>query len=94
MTTRIENWSMHKKFKPYQAPELATWRLCGTVTGHYSLPDGSKVTTSEVVEMNVGEHRAVTKNGTHYVLGRPSSDWRKWCAKEGYKLADYNRTKA
>ena len=89
---KLENWSFTRRAysDPYTPPECAHGytALYGTVTGHPDLPDGSTVTTSELVSFTMPAMVAVTRN-TVYELGHIDPNFVAWMKREGHKLKDY-----
>lgn len=79
---RIENWSIiQKPLSHYDAPECNYSYLQGTVFGHPSKKDGTKVITSKIVL----SHKTIvaTQSGNLYRLGQPSKDYLEWLEKTG-----------
>jgi hypothetical protein len=66
MTYKMENWSIITT-NPYRAPELGGQMIHGSVYGHPKFPDGSHITTSEIIGRK-GE-LLETYSGSLYELG-------------------------
>ena len=61
---RIEQWL------PFHThPFSADFVLCGYVFGNPKFIDGTLITTSRVVELDLSEGYAITKSGSRYELG-------------------------
>jgi hypothetical protein len=75
---------------PYQAPELAKVKLNGLIYNDEKkrFADGTSVTTSSLMEIDIKNNIAQTRNTT-YKLGEPSEEFLKWLNDNGYKLEDY-----
>lgn len=69
-TARLEKWGLRldEAVDPYKAPETVPVRLVGYVYGHPRVPDGTLVSSSTVIELDVKNSLAETKNTT-YTLG-------------------------
>lgn len=75
--TRLDNWACTASGSPFQAPELASLRLAGVVTGHLNPrhEDGKSIVTSSVTGAS---GRIITTKNTRYRLGRIDPAYRKW----------------
>jgi len=76
---RLENWSVISDFDPFKAPELQAKRLEGEIYDDEKcrFPDGSEVTTSRLVKLDLNSMIAQTRN-TGYVLGKMSDSYVEW----------------
>lgn len=82
----LENWAVIKDGDWFKAPELITNRLCGEVYGHKDFLDGSFITTSSLVSMDIKNKTAITHSETVYNLGTPKSDYAEYCKKNNIEL--------
>lgn len=82
---RLENWSMVGNYDPYKAPETIKACLTGKVYGHSKFKDGSKVTTSYLIKLDIKNGTAITYSGTEYVLGKADKDWELWLEENNYQ---------
>lgn len=84
--TYLVDWCLVTDIDPWQAPEellVGKFRLKGKVFDHPNFKDGSDVTTSSLVYLDLENlHEAATKN-TLYGLRRPSEDWVKYLEEIG-----------
>jgi hypothetical protein len=86
---RLEEWSIVSiPSNPFQAPELWSKRLSGKVYDDDRFEEGSIVTTSRLVELNLKSGYALTKN-TRYELGSPSDEYIEWLTSQGKTIEDY-----
>ena len=71
----ISNWKLVAAGKRPAHVTAENWPRClrGWVSDHPDLGAG-EITTSAVVDIDVENHRAETKN-TIYILGAPDPDW-------------------
>ncbi len=70
---RLENWAVvSKRFDPYAAPELRRRQVRGEVFQSKKFPDGSVITTSDVVAFKAG--KVITAN-SEYELGDINPDY-------------------
>ena len=81
----LDDWSIvpGAELNPYQAPEMATVKLHGRVTGHPFHDDGTYVTTS-TPQASYGE--LIETHNTIYELGRMSSGYGEWCFHNGIEV--------
>jgi hypothetical protein len=87
--SKIENWSIVSiDDNPYKAPELKDKVVCGEAYGHKSFPDGAKIRTSSIMEINLKEGYVLTKN-TKYTLGEINPVYKKWCEDNDIDLSVY-----
>lgn len=71
---RIDNWSIvSMDGSPYQPPETKSKHLRGNVFGNDLFTDGSKITTSRIIEFKDGF--AITHTGSRYELGYIDPDY-------------------
>ena len=91
---KLENWYISSKgldLKPYSMLEEQIYVLIGDVYGHPTERhyDGKTVCTSEVIDLDLKNGVAKTKN-TIYELGKPSESWLKWL-KDNYheKISEF-----
>lgn len=85
---RLENWSLTldpTEVDPYTPPELLNpvIRLQGEVHDHPSFDDGSRVTTSRVIELDLENLREARTKQTTYKLGSPDPEWVKYLGRVG-----------
>lgn len=88
---RLESWSIVEDLNPFQAPELQTSRLKGIIYDDElkRFSDGRSVTTSRIVELDLKNKIAQTKN-TKYKLGEPNPNYLKWLEENNMTLEQYN----
>ena len=80
---RLENWSLVSLFNPYKAPEARVGLLKGVVYDHEKFDDGTLITTSMLVDLNIDGASAKTFSGSNYTLGRPDPEWMKFLEEVG-----------
>lgn len=86
---RLEEWSVIVyPNNPYQAPELWAKRLSGRIYEDERFKDGEIIITTKVLELNLKESYAQTKN-TRYELGKPSEEYLEWLKENGKTLEEY-----
>ena len=73
---------------PYKAPETMIARLSGEVYGHPNFEDGTRVTTSRIV--NTSKRIVKTSSGSTYKLGFISQDYKSWLKDNGYTYNQYD----
>lgn len=72
-TPKIEQWSLTLlDFSPFTAPEGQKIALHGKVYGHPDHPDGTEVTTSEIIAR---EKPYMVTQSRRYLLGNPHPDY-------------------
>lgn len=72
---KLENWAIRSHSNdPFQAPELQSKYLTGTVYDNSNFKDGSFIKTSRVQEISEDQSYAKTLNTT-YMLGEPHPDY-------------------
>ena len=81
---KIENWQMVANFDPYKAFEMQTAHLQGNVYGHEEFDDGTFVTTSKIIDLDIQNGRASTGSGSEYLLGQPNLEWMSWLKENGF----------
>ncbi len=89
---RLENWSIVGNLNhQYQAPDSETSRLEGIIFDDElkRFSDGRGVTTSRLVELDLENKIAQTKN-TKYKLGEPYPNYLKWLEENNMTLKQYN----
>ena len=87
---KLENWAVVSgKSKPYQAPEQARPALTGLVYGRKYIADGSGVTTSNLLSLDIDNNVGVTENTT-YDLGAPSVEWLTWLTAQGHDIKEFS----
>ncbi len=81
---RLEQWLVDYTDTDdgYIAPEAKHRSLVGTIYGHPRRPDGDKIRTSRIV--NVDGRRVTTGSGTVYELGEVHPEYLKWMVRSGY----------
>jgi len=76
---RIENWCVcGTEEDPYTAPEMQIKRLRGEVYGHSRFEDGTVITSSQLVMIDLKEMRAETASGSYYQLGKMEDPYKRW----------------
>ena len=87
---RLENWSIIGDFDPYKAPELQYKMLQGEIYDDEKkrFNDGRYVRTSQLIELNIKNNYAQTKN-TKYILGKVSEDYLKWLKENDMTLEQF-----
>lgn len=78
---RLENWAMVGD-DPFVPPELQIKRLHGFVYGHPNHEDGSEITTTRIISLELDSKLVNTRNTT-YMLGKPEPEYLKF-------LKEYN----
>jgi hypothetical protein len=81
---KIENWTMVSNLDPYKPPEMQVARLQGFAYGHPRFEDGTFITTSRLIDLDIPNGSAKTSSGSDYVLGQPSADWIDWLKENGF----------
>ncbi len=76
-----------ERFAPPTSPAVA---LTGQVRGDARFPDGSRVVTSRVLEIDVDRGTARTGRSL-YRLGEPSPRFLDWTRVRGHRIADFTR---
>lgn len=80
---RIENWMLTSTDVDLPT-ELQRTKISGNIYNHTSIPDGTRIITSVVMELNIKTGKAKTWSGAEYVLGRPSREWIRWLKDNNY----------
>lgn len=83
---RLENWYILSNKSFFTAPEIKN-KLSGVVYGHRFLPDGTNVSTTEIINLDLVNMVAETQN-TIYMLGEISPEYKKWCKDNGIQHFD------
>jgi hypothetical protein len=87
MKTILENWSMYLHGSVYDAPEVLSHVLVGTVYGHPRKEDGKWIRTSSIVALDLVAGTCRTRN-TLYELGEPDERYLGWLREKGYGMID------
>jgi len=86
---KLESWSVVGGLDPYQPPECQVKYLEGKIfddeLGRF--PDGSEVTTSRIVKLDLSNMTAQTRN-TEYILGKMSDGYTEWLKFNKIELSD------
>jgi hypothetical protein len=78
---RIENWAVvADASNPYTPPECIGKCLVGEVFGHPRFPDGSKVQTGQLIDLDLNSNRASTESGSEYSLGKMDPSYESYVA--------------
>ena len=81
---KIENWRMISNPDPYKPPEMQTICLQGFVYEHPRFADGTFITTSCLMDLDIPNGKTSTHSGNKYILGQPNIDWIKWLKDNGF----------
>ncbi len=76
MPVLLENWSVGVFSNVYQAPEMRSSYLTGTVYGHPRKKDGTEIDTTPIAAVN--GLLVTTRTGTVYQLGAPNPEYLSW----------------
>ena len=88
---RLDNWEVVIwQEDPFKAPEQCPIVLSGTVIGHPKLPDGSKISTSSVLFIDLDKNEAGTKS-RKYSLGDPNPGFLDYIVSINRTLRDYHK---
>lgn len=77
----LKNWCVRSDASPYQPPELAKIYLSGEVYDHPAFPEGKRISTSNIKEIN-GPY-VTTNSGSVYLLDEPDPKFVKFCEENG-----------
>jgi len=86
---RLENWSVISyDDSPYLAPELRITTLQGEIYNDENnrFEDGTFISTSRLLELNLEEGYGLTLSGTRYTLGNMSKEYKNWLKKNNIVL--------
>lgn len=86
---KLENWSVVTR-DPYSPPEYGIY-LAGSVYGHATRPDGQKITTSRIVEVN--GRKVTTASGSIYEVGEVNPEYAKYLLEQGKPINPDNPIK-
>ena len=87
--SRLENWSIISyDDSPYLAPELRTTMLQGEIYNDENnrFEDGTFISTSRLLVLNLEEGYGLTLSGTRYILGNMSKEYKNWLKKNNIVL--------
>jgi len=87
--SRLENWSVvDYDDSPYLAPELRTTMLQGEIYNDENnrFEDGTFISTSRLLVLNLEEGYGLTLSGTRYILGNMSKEYKNWLKKNNIVL--------
>ena len=77
----INNWSVISPCSEYTAPELIYTTLYGKVYNHNKFNDGTTISTSKIVILDLDRKFVKTYSGTWYRLLSPNKKWIQWLRK-------------
>jgi len=87
---RLENWSI--QHGAYNAPEQGSYFI-GEVYGHPTRPDGRRVHTSMIVEVDPETETVRTHSGSIYKLGVADPDYEAVYPNAWERVFEWARTK-
>jgi hypothetical protein len=73
------NWKFVGRVKDaYTPPELSVLCLEGEVYSHPKKQDGTIVTTSKIMDIDLKERKVTTRNNDYTITGPPDAGWVEW----------------
>lgn len=82
-TAIMENWSLVHE-NPYLPPEAQPMFLHGIVYGRDGIKDGTRVSTSSIVQIDKEEYKQIETQHTMYILGKPDKEFVDMLIKQGF----------
>lgn len=86
---RFENWSIQVHLGQYRPPRLisSTIYLCGNIYGHEHVPNGRRIKSAKLVEIDIRDRIAHTTDAV-YRLGRPDKWYVEWLRRNNFSLRE------